>query len=630
MRATAALAALALLANLAPAAPLGAQAVPEAPLTRMGIGGDGVMLGNAALSPDGRWVIVDRMDGANRSSLWIAPADGGELVRLTDAGYLDESAAWAPSGDRIFFTSTRAARGSPGYFIMTMRIDPRTGRALDAPRQITLERESGGPVPSPDGRQILYRNGTELRIAPAAGGNSRVVANPPRGGMRYAWEPDGSAIYYAAPNPAKGGPSLYRVAASGGTPTELANLPRRTVMAIAPASRRAVLLGFEGGPRERTIEVVDFTGRVVGRQVVTTDYMVRGISPDGRTALVVSSDVGAVMRARPVAGGEPVDLTDGRSYDWPVAWTADSRNVIIHGERDGEPVTRILPLGGGAAREIALPAEDAGARLDWGTPTHVSYRVPTDDAYREKLVALDIATGARTVLSESAVRGGNAIGPGGLYRDVDGVYFAERNGDRVELRSAAPGRAVRTVFSAPVGFYAQNGVAFQGERVAYTEMVGDSLGVMMIDARDAAPRLLMTIGVPRPQEGCCRRTLAFSHDGQWIVAEPVGGEPNVGAVTIARVPRQGRATDVRTIPVEAEYWYEPRWAPDNNGFTIIAGSGMAAWVAWVPTTPGQRVRHLSRGEEGATWGNELSPDGRWVVYPAEVWRGSTLWRMELR
>jgi TolB protein len=629
MRATAALAALGLLASLAAAAPLGAQAVPEPPLTRMGIGGDGIMLGNAALSPDGRWVIVERMDGSNRSSLWIAPAAGGELVRLTDAGYLDEGPAWSPAGDRIFFTSTRPARGNPGYFIMTLRIDPRTGRALDAPRQVTLERQSRHAVPSPDGREILYRNGTELRIAPAAGGNSRVVANLPRGNMRYAWDADGSAIYYAAPSQATGAPAIYRVAAGGGTPTEVVSLPRRTVMAIAPASRRIVTMTFDGGPRERIIEVVDFTGQVVGRRVVTTDYLVRGLSHDGRTALVVSSDVGAFMRARPVAGGEPVDLTDGRSYDWPVAWTADSRNVIIHGERDGTPVARILPLGGGTAREITLPSEDAGARLDWGTPTHVSYRVPTEDERREKLVALDVATGARVVLSDSAVRGGNAIGPGGLYRDADGFYFAERQGDRIELRSGAPGRPVRTVFSAPLGFYARNGVTFQGQRVAYTEMVGDSLGVMVLDAPGATPRLLMTIGVPGAQEGCCRRPLAFSHDGQWIVAEPVGGEPNVGTVTIARVPQHGRATDVRTIPVEAEYWYEPRWAPDNSGFTIIAGSGMTAWVAWVPTAPGQRVRHLSRGE-GATWGNELSPDGRWVVYPAEVWRGSTLWRLDLR
>lgn len=627
LRAAIALVALA----AAPTAQLGAQAVPEPPLTRLAIGGEGMMLGNAALSPDGRWIVVNRLDGTDRSSLWIAPAAGGDLARLTDAGYLDDGAVWSPAGDRIFFRSTRPARGGAGYFIMTLRIDPQTGRAVDSPRQVTIERESWGPVPSPDGRHVLYRNASELRVAPATGGNSRVLAVTQR--LRpnsYAWEPDGSAVYYAAANPQRGGQSLYRVAAAGGAPVEVFNVTGRGFAAVSPAARRAVLFTQGPGMHERTFEIVDFDGRPIARRVVSNDFLARDISADGQTVLLVSSDIGAIMRARPVAGGDAIDLTDGSSYDWPVAWTADARSVIVHSERDGQPVTRILPLAGGTPREIGLPADDAGARLDWGTPTHVSYRVPTDDDNRQKIVALDIATGERTVLSEHSFRGGSAIGPGGLYRDADGFYFVERHGDRVELRSAAPGRPTRSVFSAPAGFFAERTVGFHGERVAYTEMVGDSLGIMIVDAPGAAPRLLMTIGVPRAQEGCCRRTIAFSHDGQWLVADPVGGEPNTGTATVARVPRAGRATDVRTINVDAEYWYEPRWAPDNSGFTVIAGAGTTAWVAWVPTAPGERVRHLSRGEEGATWGNELSPDGRYVVYRAEVWRGSTIWRMDVR
>jgi Tol biopolymer transport system component len=610
------------------ATPASAQQPAEPPLTRIEVGGAGVLLGSVALSPDGRWIVVGKAESSNRSSLWLAPAGGGELVRLTDPGYLDDGPVWSPSGDRIFFTSNRPARGEPGYFIMTLRIDPRTGGAVDAPRQVTLERESALPVASPDGRQLLYRNGAELRVVPAAGGTSRTVITLPRMVMRYAWAADGQSIYYAVPEAR--GQVLYRVSTSGGTPTELFHVRGRNIQAISPAAERVVAMMFGPGFRERSIEVYDWNGRLVARRAVSGDIMVRGMSADGRAVLLVSSDVGAVMRARPVAGGDPIDLTDGTTYDWPMAWTADSRSVIVSSVQDERPVVRVLPLAGGTQRTIALPTREQRADFVWATPTHVAYRIADEDGIRNRVVAFDMATGAQAVLSEDMRRGIGPIGPGGLYRGAEGFYFKERNGDRIDIREVVPGKAARTLFSASPEFIDAHGTAYHGDRFAYVEMIGDSVGVRVVDSPGAAPRVLLTLGLPRSRENCCRRTIAFSHDGTWIVAEPSVHEPNIAAAIVARVPAQGRATDIRRVNLEAEYWYEPRWMPDNSGFTAIAGSGATAWVVFVPTAQGGAVRHLSRAEDQATWGNELSPDGRYVVYPAEVWRGSTLWRLDLR
>jgi hypothetical protein len=174
--------------------------------------------------------------------------------------------------------------------------------------------------------------------------------------------------------------------------------------------------------------------------------------------------------------------------------------------------------------------------------------------------------------------------------------------------------------------------------VAFYGMVGDSAAIMLIDNPGAAPRVLATLGVPANRQACCRADLSFSHDGSWIVADvqravtaTTANQPNVVSVAFIRVPPQGRAREIRSVSVDAEFWYEPRWAPDNSGITAIVGAGNKGWVAFVPTTPGQPVRHLSKADDQSVWAfTAISPDGRYVAYPADVPRGRTLWRMDVR
>jgi hypothetical protein len=634
--------ALAVAGALALPLPAAAQAVPEAQLTQIPIDGTGLGLRGGIPSPDGRWLVLYRSEDTASRSLWLLPARGGEMIRLTDAGYQDGTATWSPAGDRIFFISNRPARGElgprgePGRFVMTLRIDPQTGRPVDAPRQVTLERESFGPAISPDGRSVVYRTGNELRIVPAMGGNSRVIGTlPPSSGL-FTWAQDGNAVYYAGRNPATNAETLYRVATSGGAPTEI--LRPRSIAAIAPAAQRLAVITPGPGPRQRTIEVIDFSGRTIARRVTDSSVQPVAFTSDGATLILAARDDGAIVRVRPIAGGEAIDLTDGSTYGWPGAWTADSRGVIVL-EEDG---ARVLPLAGGTPRTVKLTDEElrAGASRFEATPTHVSFRVPNGDD-RHRLVSIDIATGVRTVLTDNSWTPiGVAImtGPGGLYRDSDGPYFTELADGSVAHKSAAPGRPTRTIHSAPLDFLRAASHAFQGDRVAYYGMVGDSVAIMIIDRPGAAPRVLATLGVTSNRQACCRAELSFSYDGSWILADlqgavpaAVGTPPKGAAATFIRVPRQGRATEIRSVPVDAEYWYWPRWAPDNSGITAIAGAGNKGWVAFVPTAPGQAVRHLSKAEDQSAWfASEISPDGRYVAYPADVPRGRTLWRMDVR
>jgi Tol biopolymer transport system component len=593
------------------------------------------------LSPDGRWLVLSRRRSATEmsNSIWLLPASGGDPIRLTEDGAQDVLPVWAPSGDRVYFVSDRPARGESGTFVMALDIDPASGRAVGSPRQVTLERGSSFPAPSPDGRTLAYRAGpnlSEIRVVPVDGGASRLVVTIQNGQRRLEWEPDGSAIYFVQSTPGRGG-GLFRISAEGGEATLVHQLEGgRGMPAFSPRGR--VLLAQMGGAaeRERTFEIVDFSGRVLKTQGVTNDWSPIAFSPDGASLLGARGNVGSVIRVRPVQGGEARDLPASSDYPWSTGWTADSRSVIVHENTYPRPVVQIIPIDGGPARTLQLPSEEPGADLNIqfaATATHIAYSVTLPGKSTERLVALNILSGERSVLTENAraARPGSGNGPGGIYNDVDAFLYTEVVGDRIETRRARPGSSPRTLHSV----VQQNHTgeeAFHGDRVAYRDLVGDSVAIMLAEP-GREPRVLHVLGgrelynerAPIPLRS---GPLAFSFDGEWLAIKQSGGGMT-GDATIVRVPREGRATDVRRVPLGVYSWYEPRWLPDNSGFTVIAESESSAWVAFVPVAPGQPVRHLSRAENQPTWGHVVSPDGKWVAYAAEVYRGTKLWRMEL-
>jgi len=588
--------------------------------------------GQGALSPDGRWVVLAR-DEASGTSLWMLPSAGGDPVRLTDGEYEDMYPAWAPSGDRLYFTSSRPSRGTPATYVMSLSLDPSSGTPRGVPMQVTLEPNSSYSAPSPDGRFLAYRageGGNEIRVVPATGGNSRRLTVTGGGQRRLEWEPDGSAVYFVQAVPGRGG-SLYRAPSAGGEPSLVLQLEgARSIPAFDPRTRLIVARREVLG--KVTFDLIDFSGRVLWSGEfpgATVDSGIRGVmgfSADG-SLLGMNTRTLAPMRVRPTRGGEAIELNGAGEYDWPLSWTADSRRVIVESTEGGRPAVRVLSLDGQPPRIVPLPAN---ADADWATPTHVSYSVPTVGD-RRRFLALDLASGETTVLNEDLGprRGSwswNGFGPGGLYRDIDGFLVSELVDGRTEIRSVRPGAPAsvlaRLPADAPVRTY-----AVQGEREAFTQVVGDSVAVMLAQPRGSAPRILTTIGLVSDVGGG-GVAMAFSFDGS-LLATTLPGDASAAEALVVRVPATGRATDVLRVPLGAEYWYEPRWLPDNSGFTVIAGAGPDAWVAFVPARPGEPVRHLSRDEHNPTWGNEVSPDGRWVAYPAETSWKTTLWKLDV-
>ncbi len=89
----------------------------------------------ARFSPDQKWICFNAKketeDGI--STIYVVPASGGELRRITEAKYNDDKARWSPDGRRIYFVSSRT-----GFFnVWGIDFDPATGEPRGEPFRVT-------------------------------------------------------------------------------------------------------------------------------------------------------------------------------------------------------------------------------------------------------------------------------------------------------------------------------------------------------------------------------------------------------------------------------------------------------------------------------------------------------------
>ena len=125
-----------------------------------------------ALSPDGRFVafsvkaVAPGKDGY-RTSLWVAPADGGTAARqLTVGARNDTSPRWSPDGRTLAFLSDRAA-------IL----------------------QAGGSGAKPGKAEAPKEGGTQVWLLPFAdGGEARQLTDLPKDVGGLAWSPDGRRL----------------------------------------------------------------------------------------------------------------------------------------------------------------------------------------------------------------------------------------------------------------------------------------------------------------------------------------------------------------------------------------------------------------------------------------------------
>jgi dipeptidyl aminopeptidase/acylaminoacyl peptidase len=302
------------------------------------------------LSPDGQWLafsvkaVAPGKDGY-RTSLWIAPADGGEPARqLTIGSKTDAAPRWSSDGRTIAFLSDRGS---------------------------VLQAGGGGRKPGPS--EAPKQGGTQVWLLPfAGGGEARQLTDLPKDVEDLAWSPDGTRLC-AVSCATDSGPERKRERKPG-------EPPEPDIRLIDRLSYQFNGAGFthDRWPNLWLIDVAsgDTTRLTSGRSHDEQPAW----SPDGRRIAFLSdrhrdpdlswrNDVYVVdIRSRTVRRVTPGSGV--QNWGRPV-WSPDGESIAVVGERD-KPARTIqqgnvwrMSLRSGAADNLTADADlDASAGMN--------------------------------------------------------------------------------------------------------------------------------------------------------------------------------------------------------------------------------------------------------------------------
>lgn len=598
-------------------------------------GSDTMSIGYSALSPDGRWIVFSRSLGSNTSNLWVISARGGSPTQLTSGLHRDDLPAWFPSGDRIAFISDRPSPpGAMQTYVMSIPFDAQTGRTAGAAQQVSLEAAFYAAV-SPDGRSIVFETPElpgkrRLMVVPSAGGTARTVVRT--AGLMHIpqWSPDGREIYFADKAPGATERTLMRVSADGGEARRVWSTPRR-IWSMNTATRRALTLdlstsGFEVA---KVAEVSTFDGRPVGTVSLHKNMMPSSITGDGQTVIAVVSDVVTSIRVVPVAGGPSRSLTQAREYDDLDSWSTDATRLSVVTRTNGHSTLLDLPVDGSPGVAVATPPGSSGEMLS-PDRKHLFYVVSDPVTGRKNLWVRRLSDGRTREIARDLVSPGlfSIDGPGGSRFSGDELLFFGRRGDRFELRACAPEGEPRVLRSFPLDLSAvgiNSGAGVHGERVAWTEVFGDSSALLVAEGRTGTPRRVAVV------QGTLRFPV-WSPDGRWIAVNSHGrgGSSRYAVLLVGVAPGGQPSAPPRFIDAGGGGW-DIRWLPDSRALTLLGSVGGGANDIWlVSLRDGDRPVNLTRDDPSNMVIYSVSPDGKYIAYPAEIPRGSSIWRIDLR
>lgn len=583
------------------------------------------IVGSALLSPDGKWVVFSAMENPSKASLSVTRIGSGETRRITSTGWWDMNPQWSPAGDRIYFVSNRPApAGDPNYYLMEVRFDGSSGQAVGEPRQVTTDAVLGTVRVSPDGKTLAFIDGKDrllLKVVPVAGGAPRVLARMPVLTTNFTWSRDGRDVYFMTSLPSQAQRVLNRVPVAGGEIVAVSsNLPAQGGLLMGPGAEIFVAQENGDGPRDRLFKVYDRRGTLL--QTIKSNRNTRATQmiADGRGIVAVESDVVAPTRIMTIEGGAHRDVTPPVTYDWVMRWSDDGKTVYTWTEKDGSSVLAAVPVSGGAPRVFPETAK-------WGSEganSRYLFQVTKRDGTKPRsLVAVDLRDGSRHTITESAP-GHNMIfpyGPGGTWASHEELYFFERQGDRLDVKAWRGPQDVRTLRSLPATLLGKSNVAIHGDRVVWQEERADSID-LVIAAGNGQPRRLLTMpALPGANE------ISFSNDGRLIALHYTRGPGSPDLMAFVDPSGTGAP---RIVDTGLSYWYWPRWMPDNSGVLVVGGgAGAEANIVRIPVADGAKPVNITPGDPASKWGFEVSPDGKYIAYPGEIWKGSSIWRIDL-
>lgn len=598
------------------------QEVPtiEPRFTRM-FGSDSLAMYQPSISPDGRWLVFAEWEGGRpgRQNLWIVSAHGGEVSRLTEGDYWDARPQWFPDSDRIAFRSSRV-----GGNVMTMPVDPTTGRPGGPPRQVTLDCFAWFDI-SPDGKWIAYvvepPGNRGIHVVPATGGASRFVV---RGDMSIPfWGSDGEYLYYPVSRSDTPLEALMRVTVEGGTPDTVLTWPGR-MWVMRHGDGDFVVRMIPGGPAEaERFDLATLRGESLARFELPHGMKLRW-QGHGYEVLTTMDDAASPLKVLSLEGGSARQITESSSTDQPIAWTPGGA-LLFATELDGHEVLLLAPPAGGPMEEIRLPER----RLDTYDPVlsadggHLAYAVAGGAEETSLLKALDLATGESRVLSDSHVTARwpvTIVGRGGASgRDGDDFVYVEKTEEGYELRASPPRGPSRLLWSFGKDELPGN-IAVHGRRL----ILGNKLRFAIV-GESGSHRL------PDP-DSLLGVEPTWSHDGRWIATYswPAAAEGDA-MLALIELSSDGRVLgEPRLLDAGAKWWWSMKWLPDDSGILLVGQTTATDADVWfVSVNDDTPPVPVTRDETYPMWDYALSADGRHIAYATQIPRGGSIWRVDI-
>jgi Tol biopolymer transport system component len=524
----------------------------------------------------------------------IPPPEGGAIASL---GVMGSPVAVSPNGRHIAFLATVPGRGRMLYL-----------RNLDGVTSQPLPGTAGASHPfwSPDSESLGFFARNKLQQISIGGGEPQTICDV-RGGGGATWNQDGVILFA----PAFEGSPLYRVPATGGTPTPVTRLDAARESAhlwpsFLPDGKQFVfarIAGEHSGLYACSLDPCE-PKLVIRADLSTSDFPFQAAFAPPR--YLVYARRGVVMAQafdleRLELTGDPLRVVEGVDTAGPAAAFSVSQNGVLAYWSGGGSTTQLTwvdragqVLGTAAApgpyRHVALSPDGAHAAVDTGAASGIQ--------------VVDIRRGAIAPLVA-----GIAISPV-WSPDGDAILFSAARDTPPNLflkRLNAPGDGERLV-QAPIQQFPLHWSP-DGQSVVYARLGPETrwdLWVLPM-AGDRSPTPFLSTPA--------NETLArISPDGQWIAYQ--SDESGRYEVYVTSYPQPGRRW-----PASVNGGTSPTWRKDGREMYYDSADHrlMAVPVGLGPIfTPGVPVplfalRAIRVVGRGLGWSYDVAPDGRFLV-----------------